>query len=121
MGRRGGIFSVDFSADGKMIATAGTEGLNLWNAETGELIRSVRRLSTPSEVRFAPERHLVTTGCQDGTIQKWDTRTGECVETLTGHVGLVFALCYTSGGDIVSGSYDQSVRVWKKGHQTRFT
>ena len=43
----------------------------------------------------------------------WDAVTGEIINTLTGHSGSVTSVSFSPDGSrIVSGSQDNSVRVW---------
>ncbi len=75
----------------------------------------VRRFLTPF---CAPLSHLkgtVASGDYTGTIIVWSLASAEAVLTLLGHEQAVVSLGLTSGGDLVSGSWDKTVRVWHKG------
>ena len=39
--------------------------------------------------------------------------TGECVQTLHGHEHVVKALTLSKKGELVSGSYDKTIKVWR--------
>ena len=40
---------------------------------------------------------------------------GELLNTLEGHTGLVMSVCVTADGEtVVSGSYDKTVRLWRR-------
>ena len=41
-------------------------------------------------------------------------RGGECLQTLTGHSNSIFALAVTREGLIVTGSYDETAKVWTR-------
>jgi F-box and WD-40 domain protein 1/11 len=41
----------------------------------------------------------------------WDVESGECVNTLLGHVGMIRSLDCIQGR-IVTGSYDRTLKVW---------
>lgn len=64
-------------------------------------------------VEFSDDAKYILAGGNDQVVYKFDTQTGECVDTLKGHENLVRSL-YLDGanGRIVSGSYDSSLRVW---------
>ncbi|KAI8896259.1 WD40-repeat-containing domain protein [Globomyces pollinis-pini] len=38
---------------------------------------------------------------------------GECVQKLVGHNGMVRSLAFTRDNELISGSFDQSVRIWE--------
>jgi WD40 repeat protein len=50
----------------------------------------------------------------------WDVKTGAETARLDGHRGLVTALCLLADGRLVSGSYDNTIRLWdvKTGAET---
>lgn len=48
----------------------------------------------------------------DEKVKLW-TLTGENLIEYKGHTGFVFGLCVLDSGEIVSGSDDCTVRVWK--------
>ena len=55
----------------------------------------------------------IASGGDDATVRVWDVATKECVATLEGHTGLVYAVCGLGDGSrIASGSEDKTVRVW---------
>lgn len=77
-----------------------------------------------------PETGLVVTGCRDEEVRVWDTSSGECVKTLTGHFESVEGVCLVTLGTpdavktaaathqrrekwIVSVSLDGTLRRWK--------
>jgi WD40 repeat protein len=56
-------------------------------------------------------QQLVVSGSRDSTLRVWNIETGECTETLSGHVAAVRCVQY-DGCRVVSGAYDYLVRVW---------
>jgi len=77
------ITQVTYSPNGDIVATGSMGGIQLWDAETGEL---VRLLETPGPmdvqwgVSFSPDgRLLATGGITAGDIRLWDAETGEPV------------------------------------------
>ena len=62
-----------------------------------------------SIVFFGPTQ--LATGCSDNVIRLWDIETRTEIGQLKGHTGSVAALaCH--GQQLISGSYDTTVRVW---------
>jgi WD40 repeat protein len=75
---------LNYSADGRHLATAGYDGLvKLWNPETGQLERVMRGHSGfVVGVYFTPDqRRLISQGL-DGTVRIWDPASGKELLTL---------------------------------------
>ncbi|KAF9584842.1 hypothetical protein BGW38_004958 [Lunasporangiospora selenospora] len=54
---------------------------------------------------------IIVTGGLDNTLKIWDVETGECINTLFGHVEGVWSLAFDKLR-IVSGSLDRTIKVW---------
>ena len=112
-----GVGSVVFSPDGKYILSGSGDGtLQLWDAETGELVRPPLEghQSWVQSVAFSPDGKRIVSGSDDKTIRVWDAMTGELVRPpLEGHQGWVQSVAFSPDGKrIVSGSYDNTIRIW---------
>ncbi|TFK35295.1 hypothetical protein BDQ12DRAFT_572061, partial [Crucibulum laeve] len=117
--------SVSFSADGRHIVSGSDDQtIRLWNAETQQPIGeplcgheySVRSVS------FSADGRRIVSGSYDQTIRLWDAETqqhiGEPLRAhenwpLRGHNNSVNSVAFSADGrHIVSGSDDQTVRLW---------
>ncbi|KAI8323072.1 WD40 repeat-like protein [Martensiomyces pterosporus] len=56
-------------------------------------------------------RPFLITGSLDSTMRVWDIETGECLDTVFGHVEGIWSMAFDSLR-IVSGSNDGTVKVW---------
>ena len=54
----------------------------------------------------------IISGSEDKTIKIWDSKTGECEMTLSGHTNGVRALAILDNQYIVSGSIDKTIKIW---------
>lgn len=70
------LFTSDiaFSPDGKLLVSASTTALNLWNVDTGEL---VDKFDGASSAVFSPDGLLLASASQDGDLTLRDLRSGD--------------------------------------------
>ena len=68
-----GVFSMDFSPDGIILASGNIDGnINLMNATTGELIRILdEHTNNVNSVAFSTDGTTLISGSSDGTIRLW--------------------------------------------------
>ncbi|XP_057722283.1 uncharacterized protein LOC130936254 [Arachis stenosperma] len=58
----------------------------------------------------------LATGCSDGSVRLWDSRSGECTTTFRGHRDSIHALCVSADHKyLVSASWDGTARVFELG------
>ena len=55
----------------------------------------------------------VASGGNDKLIQIWDVESGASLYTLIGHEDSVVALSVNAQGELISGSWDKTVRIWR--------
>jgi WD40 repeat protein len=118
------VVSVAFSPDGTQVATANTNStVCLWRVTdsqpllvlTGHTNRVQSAVFSPRLAIELPSGHrqLLASGSHDRTIKIWDANTGECLQTLHGHVEAVWALSWRSDGRMfASSSLDRTIKLW---------
>ena len=128
------VNTVAFSPDGKTIASGsgrlvyfgrgedtGTcigQEIRLWNANTGELIKTLTgHTSVVNSVVFSPDGSTIASGSghwwgYEGVasageeVRLWNAHTGELLKTLTGHKDVVSSVAFSPDGNlIVSGDW----------------
>lgn len=109
------IFSVDFSPDGKTLATASKDGTaRIWDVSTGKMQHLLEDHTTEVTcVRFSPDGKRLATGSEDCQILVWDPQSGELLFTLSGHENHVLTIAFSQDGrQLASGGRDDCVRLW---------
>jgi WD40 repeat protein len=107
LGFDGTAFDVATSADGKLVATVGPDGVpTLWR-------RSTFFLPHPDglyRIAYNPAGDRLATAGADGVVRVWDTATNAVAGT-SRHAGEVRGLAYAPDGTLASTSLDGTVRL----------
>ncbi len=108
------VMTVDWSANGGMIATGGSDNLiKLWDS-TGALIRTLTgHTGSVQSVKFSEDGNYLVSGSKDDKIKIWEVATGNVIRTMSGHKSDVMQVDVSADGNkIVSGSADSTIRIW---------
>jgi WD40 repeat protein len=106
------IESVAIRADGRMLASAIGNSIDLWALPEGTKVKTLS-CSAVRVVRFTPDGSTLVSGDSNNRVQIWSMPDGVVTKTLNGHTDSVYALEVSADGRmLVSGSSDNSVRVW---------
>ncbi|CAG7956611.1 unnamed protein product [Penicillium nalgiovense] len=114
-GHEGPVNAVQLRGD--LIVSASGDGVaKMWNVISGQCVKEFaskdRGLAC---VEFSDDGRTILTGGNDRIIYQFDANTGELVNELHGHSGLIRSLHLDSANKrIISGSYDMSVKVFER-------
>ena len=124
---RGHLFwvsSLAFFADGKTLASGGTNEIHLWDLATGnELLPLPEPRSHVQSIAYSPDGRLVATGNLDHTIRLWEPTTGQLIRQFEGgHTDRVWHVVFSPDGQtLASAGNDNTIRIWDvvKGREVR--
>ena len=112
-----GVTACEFAKKGNVLFTSSLDGsIRAW-----DLIRyrNFRTFTGPSRLSFSslavdPSGEVVCAASLDSfDIHIWSVQTGQLLDRLAGHEAPISALAFAAfGGVVVSGSWDQTVRLW---------
>ena len=112
-----GVTACEFAKRGSVLFTASLDG----SVRAWDLIRyrNFRTFTGPTRLSFSsiavdPSGEVVCAGSLNSfDIHVWSVQTGQLLDQLAGHEGPVSTISFApNGGTLVSGSWDNTVRMW---------
>ena len=126
--------AVALNHDGTLVAAGEGTGVQIWNTQTGELIRTLEAYcedgtgateeacdeadedwlgheKVVTALAFSPDSQLLATGSRDTTVVFWELETGEAPWDSVGHWATITTMVFDEPGDFVlSGGRDNKIR-----------
>ena len=132
VGYTNAVLSLALSPDGCYLASGyEDQTVRLWDIKNGTLLETLREHTNRVwSVAFQPApsnnksfssysplgsegKRILASGSADSTIKLWDSKSGNCLQTLQGHTSWVWSIVFNPKvTQLASGSYDQTVKLW---------
>ena len=111
----GGVNTVAFHPDGKRLAVAGSEVVEVWDLETARKLHDLKgHKKWVYCLAYSPDGKWLATGGWDRTVKLRDAATGAEALTIFAHEGFVLSLAFSPDSrNLVTTSEDRSVRLWE--------
>ena len=117
------VQSLDFSPDGKLLASAGGTNVRVWDTATWADRDQIQHHPEVVCVRFSPDGKLLAIADGESDLPHykllptaiilWDVAARDEVRWLRGHTNTIWALAFSPDGKtLASGSADQTVKFW---------
>lgn len=113
-GHSGFIYSISFSSDSQIIASASADNtIKLWKSD-GTLLNTLSgHTNEVYSISFSTDSQIIASASADNTIKLWKSD-GTLLNTLSGHKGPVLNVSFSPDGKtLASASADKTIKFWK--------
>lgn len=106
--------SAELTEDDYIVLSGSTDcSLNVWSAQTGELLKSIYTYNPVTKVAFHSDLGLAVTASDGGKLEIWNIETKENVCSETAHSDCVTGLCVSGGRLYTSCAVDGELKVFE--------
>ncbi|KAF1912499.1 WD40-repeat-containing domain protein [Ampelomyces quisqualis] len=111
-GHRNDIRALALSSDDRMLASASSGGLKIWNVRTQNCLRTLE-CGYALCCAFLPGDKIVVVGTKDGDIELYDIAASSQLDKIPAHEGAVWTMqVHPDGKSLITGSADKSIKFW---------
>lgn len=108
------VEDLELSPSGKILAAAHYFDIQLIEVESFEVTKKMPHTSWVWSCDFSSNGEIIATGCQDGSINLWDTTKSDQLQTIHGHSMTVGSVnFFPKGKGVMSSSNDGTLKAWQ--------
>jgi len=120
-GHTNSVFTIAYSPDFRYLLTAGRDAhLKVWDVENGYTLLHtvVAHMFAINHLLFSPDGRYLATASMDKSIKIWNAETYRLLKVVdrarhAGHGTSVNKLLWVDSNQLISGSDDRTISVWK--------
>ncbi|KAF2013314.1 F-box/WD repeat-containing protein pof1 [Aaosphaeria arxii CBS 175.79] len=111
-GHRNDVRALALSSDDRMLASASSGGLKIWNIRTQSCLRTLE-CGYALCCAFLPGDKIVLVGTKEGDLELYDIAASSLLDRIDAHEGAIWTLqVHPDGKSVATGSADKSVKFW---------
>jgi WD40 repeat protein len=112
------VFSVSFSPDGQMIASAENSGtVKIWSLD-GSLIKKCRgHKNSVRSTSFSPDGQMIASASEDGTVKLWNLNAME-LQTFQGDSSELYSVSFSPDEQMIASADNHAVKMWRISRNT---
>lgn len=112
-GHKPTVTALCFSPDGRYVATAGYDGIRVWDTSDGTCVCILPGKTVPGTLSLSADRRFLLSGSKyENAIRLWDVDSGRCLRTFPAHPGGT-TVVRLDGRFALSAGQDRTVRRWQ--------
>jgi WD40 repeat protein len=98
------ILGLAVSNDNRTIATAGWDGIRVWDASSGKQLVQIKTPSVSTHIVFAPNGKTLASGDADGMIRIWDSLKGKLINQYKTREDVISGVAFSPDGQTILSS-----------------